>query len=854
LTLPHSRIVLVEREETNVNVTEPDSKPDRLRTRVNLALVCVFLAFAILWGVLLAYRFNQTIEAGEQRADNLALILSDHLRRSVEAIDAALTQIAVTSPRLGGPKAAQAWTPLLEATRAGILGASSITITDETGTITASTIPELVGQPRRDMYVFQQLSKNPGSGLVADTPFKSRRSNRLLLPFGRPLAGAEGAFAGMVVAVLEPERLREFYRSVDVGPKGAITVLHPEGIVLFREPSSQDPIGQPAQNHPIFVAQRERPGAGVLRGPLAMGGPSYLSAYRSVPFPALVVAVSLAEEDVLASWRSVTLLALGLTLALGIALLLAASLIKREIRDRTAATARLVETDAALRASRQRLQALMDHAPLLIAEKDLKGRFTFVNRAFQERLGMPGEDVVGRTGREVFAEGRAETQASLDREVIETKSSVLRELTVPSPSGPRTMLFTKFPLIDATGAMEAIGTIGTDVTDLKHAEVQLAHAQKMEAIGQLTGGVAHDFNNLLTAILLNSDVLADRITDERLRPLAEATRAAAERGADLTKRLLAFGRRQTLEPRPTDVNGLIAGMEQMMRRTLGEHIAIEIRTVDDVWPAKIDPGQLESAVVNLAVNARDAMPHGGRITIETANVEVDGSYTMSADARPGEYVMIAVSDTGTGMPQEVLARAFEPFFTTKDVGKGTGLGLSMVYGFVKQSGGHARIYSEPGMGTVVRLYLPRSDVPAETTATRQRSTSELPTGGETILFVEDDPLVRKHTEGQLVALGYQVIVAENADEALARMDKGTMPDLLFTDIVMPGSMNGRELADRLRGRWPMLKVLYTSGFSHGMLDPALDSQSVGKHLLGKPFRRRDLAAKVREVLDETEAA
>jgi PAS domain S-box-containing protein len=854
LTLPHSAIVLVERGETNVNLTEPDSKPDRLRKRVNLALVCVFLLFAILWGVLLAYRFSQTIEAGEHRADNLALILSDHLRRSVEAIDAALTQIAVTSPRLGGPKAAQAWTPLLEATRAGILGVSSITITDETGTVTASTIPELVGQPRRDMYVFQQLSKSPDSGLVADTPFKSQRSNRLLLPFGRPLASAEGAFAGMVVAVLEPERLREFYRSVDVGPKGMITVLHPAGIVLFQEPSSQDLIGQPAQNHPIFVAQRERPGAGMLRGPLAPGGPSYLSAYRSVPFPPLVVAVSLAEDDVLASWRSVTLLALGLTFALGIALLLAASLIKREIRDRTAATARLVETDAALRASRQRLQALMDHAPLLIAEKDLKGRFTFVNRAFQERLGMAGEDVVGRTGHELFAADRAETQASLDREVIETKSSVLRELTVPSPSGPRTMLFTKFPLIDATGAMEAIGTIGTDVTDLKHAEVQLAHAQKMEAIGQLTGGVAHDFNNLLTAILLNSDVLADRITDERLRPLAEATRAAAERGADLTKRLLAFGRRQTLEPRPTDVNGLIADMEQMMRRTLGEHIAIEIRTVDDVWPAKIDAGQLESAVVNLAVNARDAMPHGGRITIETANVEVDGSYAMSADARPGEYVMIAVSDTGTGMPQEVLARAFEPFFTTKDVGKGTGLGLSMVYGFVKQSGGHARIYSEPGMGTVVRLYLPRSDVPAEMAATRQRSTSELPTGGETILFVEDDPLVRKHTEGQLVALGYQVIVAENADKALACVDNGTMPDLLFTDIVMPGSMNGRELADRLRGRWPMLKVLYTSGFSHGMLDPALDSQSVAKHLLGKPFRRRDLAAKVREVLDETEAA
>jgi CheY-like chemotaxis protein len=216
--------------------------------------------------------------------------------------------------------------------------------------------------------------------------------------------------------------------------------------------------------------------------------------------------------------------------------------------------------------------------------------------------------------------------------------------------------------------------------------------------------------------------------------------------------------------------------------------------------------------------------------------------------------MIAVSDTGAGMPSDVVARAFEPFFTTKDVGKGTGLGLSMVYGFVKQSGGHARIYSEPGVGTVVRLYLPRSDVPAETAAVRPKAASELPTGAETILLVEDDPMVRGHTETQLTALGYHVISAENADDALARIGNGIMPDLLFTDIVMPGPMNGAQLAERLRERWPTLKVLYTSGFSHGMLDAPLGGSVAAKHLLGKPFRRRDLAAKVREVLDEPAAA
>ncbi len=557
----------------------------------------------------------------------------------------------------------------------------------------------------------------------------------------------------------------------------------------------------------------------------------------------------------LSSRHDVTLLALGLTAALGIALLLAAFLIAREIRDRTAATARLVETDAALRASQQRLRAMMEHAPLLVAEKDLSGRYTFVNRAFQERLGISAAEAVGKSPYDIFSKDRADAQTSIDQEVIATKAPVQRELTVASPSGPRTMLFTKFPLIDADGAVEAIGTIAADVTELKQAEAQLAHAQKMEAIGQLTGGVAHDFNNLLTAILLNSDVLADRMTDERLRPLAEATRTAAERGADLTRRLLAFGRRQTLQPLPTDVNALVAGMEQLMRRTLGEHIAIGIRTAGDLRPARVDPGQLEAAVVNLAVNARDAMPRGGRITIETANVELDDGYAaMNTDVTPGEYVMVAVGDTGTGMAPEVVARAFEPFFTTKEQGRGTGLGLSMVYGFVKQSGGHVRIYSELGVGTVVRLYLPRSEIAAEASVVPHKPQGDLPTGAETILLVEDDPLVRRHTETQLASLGYQVIAAENADQALDRVGNGTMPDLLFTDIVMPGSMNGRELAERLRERWPMLKVLYTSGFSHGMLDTRLGGQVAGKHLLDKPFRRRDLANKVREVLDEPAAA
>ena len=364
--------------------------------------------------------------------------------------------------------------------------------------------------------------------------------------------------------------------------------------------------------------------------------------------------------------------------------------------------------------------------------------------------------------------------------------------------------------------------------------------------------MAHDFNNMLTAILLNADVLATHIQDDSLRQLAEAMRRAAEHGADLTRRLLAFGRRQTLLPRPTDINGLLGDMVPLMERTIGEHIEIKLARGADLWPATIDRGQLESAVLNLAVNARDAMPDGGQLTIETANTELDEGYAAgNPDVHPGSYVMIAIADRGCGMAPDVLARVFEPFFTTKDVGKGTGLGLSMVYGFIKQSEGHVRIYSEVGVGTVVRLYLPRS---REVAIPAVAAPVDLPTGSETILLVEDDSLVRAFASAQLAALGYRVVTAEHARRAIEMVERGCAPDLLFTDMIMPGGMNGRELAEQLRRRNPGLKVLYTSGYAHNAMTGEAAASAQVMHLLGKPYRRRDLAIKVREVLDEPAAA
>src|SRR5262245_974989 len=531
------------------------------------------------------------------------------------------------------------------------------------------------------------------------------------------------------------------------------------------------------------------------------------------------------------------------------ALLLAETGLRQRARQRD-------EADRALRINQAQFQAILDHAPVLVFVKDLAGKYTFVNRGAETWAGASIRPAVGQTVRDVLSKEGADEVALVDAKVIATKAPLQREMTVATPIGRRTMLSVKFPLLDASNSVSAVGTIVTDVTERKHADAQLSQAQRMEAVGQLTGGVAHDFNNMLTAILLNADVLATYVQDDNMRQAAEAMRLAAEHGADLTRRLLAFGRRQTLLSQPTDINELVGNIVPLMQRTLSAHIEIKLAPGAHLWPATVDRGQLESAVITLAVNARGAMPNGGRLTIEPANVELDENDVASnPDVLAGSYVMVAVSDTGSGMPPDVLAHAFEPFFTTKDVGKGTGLGLSMVYGFVKQSQGHVRIYSEIGVGTVVRLYLPRSrEVATAAVPVPAPTPREPPSGSETILLVEDDALVRAYASAQLTALGYRVTAAEDARGAIEMVEHGCAPDLLFTDMIMPGGMNGRELAERLRQRHPRLKVLYTSGYAYNAMAGEAAAAFQVAPLLGKPYSRRDLAIKVREVLDEPAAA
>jgi PAS domain S-box-containing protein len=390
--------------------------------------------------------------------------------------------------------------------------------------------------------------------------------------------------------------------------------------------------------------------------------------------------------------------------------------------------------------------------------------------------------------------------------------------------------------------------IGRDLTDKRAAEAQMRQAQKMDAIGQLTGGVAHDFNNILTVITGTIGILADAVADRpELVSIAKLIDDAAERGAQLTKHLLAFARKQPLQPLEIDINSLILEAAKLLHPTLGEHIEISPKLSDDAWPTLIDPNQLTTAVLNLALNARDAMPRGGKLTLETANIRLDRDYAkMNSEVVPGDYVMIAVSDTGTGIPASLMEKVFDPFFTTKEVGKGTGLGLSMVFGFVKQSGGHIKIYSEEGHGTTVKIYLPRSSGQGQT-AQDLSSSAEVKGGSETVLVVEDDMLVRNYVMTQVASLGYATLEAANATEALKIIEDGAPIDLLFTDVIMPGPMNGRQLVDEALKRRPSLKTLFTSGYTenailhHGRLDE-------GVLLLAKPYRKPELARMIRVAL------
>jgi signal transduction histidine kinase/ActR/RegA family two-component response regulator len=510
--------------------------------------------------------------------------------------------------------------------------------------------------------------------------------------------------------------------------------------------------------------------------------------------------------------------------------------------------------EAAQRALAGRLRASLDSLSQGVAVFGPAYRLRHWNECFQVLLGLPPGLVRVETPYAAFVEFTADDQG----EFLETEDQIRhgQQKTNEPIVYERTHADGRLLEVRRTPTPDDgfVLTI-SDMTKRAQSEAVLRESQKMQAIGQLTGGIAHDFNNLLTVIMGNLELARAKLqAHDPVVAQIDRSLWAAQRGGTLTSQLLAFARKQPLAPAPIDLSSTLPELVPLLRRTLGE--TIEVRFIDSagLWPAMADPAQLESAVLNLALNARDAMPGGGRLTIELSNKVLDEEYArLHAEVTPGDYVMVAVSDTGHGMTPEVAARAFEPFFTTKTEGRGTGLGLAMVFGFVKQSGGHVKAYSEPGQGTSVKIYLPRAIGGLVPNMQRSGVPADLPRGSATILLVEDEAAVREISTAILRSLGYRVLEAQDGDEALRVFGAHAAEvELLLTDVVLPGNVRGRELGERITAIRPQVKVLFMSGYTensivhHGRLDD-------GVQLLGKPFKRETLARKVAEVLGEAKA-
>ena len=520
--------------------------------------------------------------------------------------------------------------------------------------------------------------------------------------------------------------------------------------------------------------------------------------------------------------------------------------LERKVQERTEKLRAEIEKR---RQMNDTLSTILDSTPVPTITEDVNGVVLSWNRAAENVFGYSSEDVVGHA---TPLRDASSPDQEVEVEALQA-GNVVRNLDTRRQhknGGTVEVRMSCSPLYGASGEIRGQVKVLEDLRERKRVEEQLRHAQKMEAIGSLTGGIAHDFNNLLTIIIGNVELLTRVVkTNQDAMDLVEGALGACLRGADLTRQLLAFGRRQTLKPEMVDVNRLIRSMVKLLGRTIGSQVHIDFVEGAGIWSVVIDAAQLDSAIVNLAVNARDAMPDGGLLTIETANIQVDENFSLTHPGLDsGDYVVISVTDTGSGIPHDVLSRIFEPFFTTKETNKGTGLGLAMVYGFVKQSGGHVTVYSELGTGTTFRLYLPRAKAHVEvqekaaTSFERRRST-----GSENILVVEDNEGVRQLVSKQLAGLGYRVMVAGNAKEAIEIIAGGAPIDAVFSDVVMPGDMNGIRLASEIVRRWPKIKVLLTSGFPQAALSQA--NGDLRAKILSKPYRSDELTRAILDLLE-----
>jgi PAS domain S-box-containing protein len=779
----------------------------------------------------------EAIDAGERTLSAFATIAAEQSTRTIQSIDQTLLLARNILARQDAADVAR--DPAVQSAIRDLLVdrpfLRSFWVLNAEGRIVFNSSARYVGDDVSDRAFFRHYKDHPDRDFEIHLPVRARATGQWYMTITRSWRHPDGALAGVIVATPERAYFESVWRIAEIGDSASVSLFHGDGVLLMRSPYLESAMGRSFASSPVFGKLLDESPAGNYQE--VSDGVDRVLAYRQLSaYPNLVIIVGQSLEQILGSWRRYLWIAVmtwavsSLAAAGGIAALL------RSLRS----------SEQRLETARVTNQRIFETSVDLILVADAKGNLIQVSPSALPVLGYRPEEMVGHNGVEFTHPDDLEATRNEMRAARRTRTLRRFDARYLHKDG-------RALVMAWAGQWSEVAQqhffIGRDMTEQQATELQLRQAQKMEAIGQLTGGIAHDFNNLLTVVLGNAELLAESLKhDPDSKELAGMIARAAERGSELTRSLLAFARKQALEPKATDVNRLVSGMKGLLRRTLGEQVEIEFKSPGGIWPTMVDPAQLEAAVLNLAVNARDAMANGGRLTIETANVVLDDDYArQNAGASAGAFVALSVADTGTGMTPEVLARAFEPFFTTKEVGKGSGLGLSMIYGFARQSNGHIKIYSEVGHGTTVKIYLPRASQPD--LALVDDASATAPEGGtETILMVEDDDMVRAFVEQQLASLGYRVIAARNGPEALETLRQQESVELLFTDVVMPGGLNGPQLAAEARRLKPNIRVLYTSGYTENAIvhQGRLDA---GVELLSKPYRRTELAAKLRKVLN-----
>ena len=851
---------------------------------VLLALAAAVPALlAVLYSAYMQYR--DAILDAEEQALRFAEVIANREQQMVDEARSVLALLSRSS-RVVSEDSERCSSMLREMRESDIINPrtfSAISVVRPDGEVRCSTQTLVQTINVWDRPYFQQVLETRQFTLGGVTI--GRTSREPTMPLAYPVLDAAGEVASVLVAGIN---LAELTHAVPEIPEGAaISLLRSDGLVLAQFPDTGGWTGKSFPDAPLVDGLSSIVTSGVIETPGLDGVQRIYAIQRlGIGDTVLYAAIGLPSDAVIRTSAQVAVtggVAVALMAALAAVLLgrvLGHGLVFRSIRALSVAAERLArgdfsarvpmmsprdelgtvaasfnamaealaERDSALRESEQRYREVVDLITVGVWIH-VDGRVVYANDYTARILGASSPaELIGRDMMSLIHPDDRALATERTRQMTEHGQAQLppAELRFQRLDGRMVLVVAQALRFVREGKVHVLAT-ARDVTAQREAEEQLRQAQKMESLGRLTGGIAHDFNNILTIIMGSLDNVLPQSPALLQRPIGNALKAA-ERAATLTQRLLAYSRRQALDPEPVDVNQLATGMDDMLRRTLGEDIEVVVQLLPDIWPVLADRAQVENSLVNLVVNARDAMPDGGKLIIETANVHLDETYAeRNAEVTPGPYAMLAVTDTGTGMPQDVVERAIEPFFTTKPPGKGTGLGLSMIYGFAKQSGGHLKIYSEIGHGTTVRLYLPRVAMALEPAAPAP-ATLENFSGGETILVVEDDEAVRTLVVSQLEDLGYHVIEAADGRAAQEILRIGVPIDLLFTDVVMPGGISGRRLAEEATRERPGLRTLFTSGYTensivhHGRLDP-------GVNLLSKPYKKRDLALKVREVLD-----